>query len=112
MIVYLMVSGLVGLSWLVRKPMVLLALDPVMGLRFLFSGSNLAGFAVLSVVFLAITGAEALSADQGQLGRGNIRVAWGLALVCILLGYFGQGAWMLQHPGFTVTAEGWHRISR
>lgn len=106
MIVYLMVSGLVGLSWLVRKPMVLLALDPVMGLRFLFSGSNLAGFAVLSVVFLAITGAEALSADQGQLGRGNIRVAWGLALVCILLGYFGQGAWMLQHPGFTVTAEG------
>ena len=40
------------------------------------------------------------------MGRGNIRVAWGLALVCILLGYFGQGAWMLQHPGFTVTAEG------
>ena len=106
MISYLALSGAVGLYWLARQPAVLRALNPLAGVGFLFSGNNAAGFSILSGVFLAVTGAEALSADQGQLGRGNIRAAWALALACILPGYLGQGAWMLYHPGFAVAADG------
>lgn len=105
MIVYLLLSAGMGAYWLAQEPGILRALDPTEGIRFFLSSDNKAGLAVLSGVFLAITGSEALAADQGQLGRSNIRVAWGLACVCIMLSYFGQGAYMLLHPGTVITPE-------
>ena len=54
----------------------------------------------IGAVFLAVTGAEALYVDLGHFGRKPIVLAW-LALVfpCLLLNYFGQGAFVLSHGG-------------
>lgn len=34
---------------------------------------------------------------MGHVGRGNIHVSWPFVKVCILLSYFSQGAWILEH---------------
>ena len=53
----------------------------------------------MGAVFLALTGAEALYADMGHVGRRPIRRAWfGLVLPALLLNYFGQGALVLADP--------------
>jgi KUP system potassium uptake protein len=50
-------------------------------------------------VFLALTGAEALYADLGHLGRAPIRIAWfSLVLPSLVLNYLGQGAALLKEP--------------
>ena len=53
-----------------------------------------------ALVFLAVTGAEALYVDLGHFGRRPIVLAW-LAIVfpSLLLNYFGQGAFVLAHGG-------------
>lgn len=46
-----------------------------------------------------VTGGEAVYADMGHFGRRPIQYAWFLvALPCLLLNYFGQGALLLNHP--------------
>ena len=57
-------------------------------------------FVTIGAVFLAVTGAEALYVDLGHFGRRPIVLAW-LAIVfpCLLLNYFGQGAFVLSHGG-------------
>jgi KUP system potassium uptake protein len=57
------------------------------------------GFWLLGAIFLCTTGAEALYSDLGHCGRGNIRVSWVFVKIALLLNYFGQGAWLLQHQG-------------
>ncbi|TAE21583.1 MAG: potassium transporter Kup [Cytophagales bacterium] len=57
------------------------------------------GFWLLGSVFLCTTGAEALYSDMGHCGRGNIRASWGFVKTCLLLNYFGQGAWLIAHAG-------------
>ena len=57
------------------------------------------GFWLLGAVFLCTTGAEALYSDLGHCGRGNIRVSWVYVKLCLLLNYFGQGAYLLAHRG-------------
>jgi KUP system potassium uptake protein len=74
------------------------ALSPHYGVLFLID-NGLLGFIILGSVFLAVTGAEALYADMGHFGKGPIRAAWlVLALPCLLLNYFGQGALVLADP--------------
>jgi KUP system potassium uptake protein len=53
----------------------------------------------MGLIFLVVTGAEALYADLGHFGRKPIQVAW-LAIVqpALILNYFGQGALLLAHP--------------
>ncbi|MES1215414.1 MAG: KUP/HAK/KT family potassium transporter [Bacteroidota bacterium] len=64
------------------------------------------GFWLLGAVFLCTTGAEALYSDLGHCGRGNIRVSWIYVKFCLLLNYFGQGAYLLaHHEGLKVTAD-------
>jgi KUP system potassium uptake protein len=53
----------------------------------------------MSAVFLCTTGAEALYSDLGHCGKENIRVSWAYVKVCLLLNYFGQGAWLLTQQG-------------
>ena len=54
---------------------------------------------VLGLVFLAVTGAEALYADLGHFGRKPIQAAWfGIALPALTLNYLGQGALVLGRP--------------
>ncbi|MBI5515293.1 MAG: potassium transporter Kup [Deltaproteobacteria bacterium] len=87
-----------GLPWIVRRPEVLGALNPVHAVRF-FLLHRLHGFLVLGSVVLCITGGEALYADLGHFGRRPIRLAWfSVAFPALALNYLGQGAWLLDHP--------------
>jgi KUP system potassium uptake protein len=53
----------------------------------------------LGLVFLAVTGGEALYADLGHFGRKPIQTAWlVLVLPSLALNYFGQGARVLADP--------------
>ncbi len=90
--------ALPGLLAVLRDPEVLLAFNPVYGLRFLV-GHGIVGLFTLGAVFLAVTGAEALYADLGHFGRVPIQTAWvGLVLPSLALNYLGQGALVLANP--------------
>src|SRR5690606_22220757 len=72
------------------------ALNPWLGIEFLITHAGIA-FVVMGAVFLAVTGAEALYVDLGHFGRRPIVIAWfGLVFPCLLLNYFGQGAFVLS----------------
>jgi KUP system potassium uptake protein len=87
-----------GILAVVGDPEVLLALNPVYGVRFL-SGHGKIGLVTLGAVFLAVTGAEALYADLGHFGRKPIQAAWvGLVLPSLAVNYLGQGALVLANP--------------
>src|SRR4030066_1557836 len=90
----LAVSGAVSI---LSVPSVLKALNPYYGIKFLIE-HGLAGFFVLSDVILCATGGEALYADMGHLGRKPIINAWYFVFPALLLNYFGQGAFIIQHP--------------
>ncbi|PJM74099.1 potassium transporter Kup [Bifidobacterium primatium] len=83
-----------GADWTVFE-----ALNPWLGVEFLFDPANKAGLAIMGTVFLATTGAEALYSDMGHVGRGNIYATWPFIKVALVLNYFGQGAWMLRNQG-------------
>ena len=98
MVLWFVVLALLGVNMILRNPHVLLALDPVYGVRFFFDHGRHA-FIALGGVVLALTGAEALYADMGHFGKRPIRLAWfGFVLPALVLNYFGQGALLLDHP--------------
>lgn len=78
---------------------VLRALNPLRGVAILFDDTNKAGIMILGSVFLATTGAEALYSDMGHVGKQNIYASWPLVKICLILNYFGQGAWLMSHKG-------------
>jgi KUP system potassium uptake protein len=85
-----------GIYGILRHPGVLVAINPIYGLRYLFSGGS-GAFLVLGAVFLCVTGAEALYADMGHFGRHPIRLAWSaLVLPSLVLNYAGQAALVLN----------------
>ncbi|MFT4744960.1 MAG: KUP system potassium uptake protein [Nitriliruptoraceae bacterium] len=91
---YLAASG----AWqLAAEPGVLMALDPLHGIRYLFSTPR--ATAVIGAVFLAVTGSEALYADLGHFGRRPIARSWSwIVFPALLLQYLGQGALLLHSP--------------
>jgi KUP system potassium uptake protein len=98
MVVWFSTIALLGITWIVRQPAVLAAVNPLQAVSF-FQANGLHGFAVLGAVFLVVTGGESLYADMGHFGRRPIRLAWfGLVLPALLLNYFGQGAMLLMNP--------------
>ena len=98
MAVFFLTMGVLGAMHIHDSPRILLAFDPIYGLRFLF-GHGLIGFVVLGSVFLAVTGAEALYADMGHFGRLPIQGAWlTFVLPALTLNYLGQGALVLSNP--------------
>ncbi len=98
MAVFFLTIGVLGAMHIHDSPRILLAFDPIFGLRFLF-GHGLIGFVVLGSVFLAVTGAEALYADMGHFGRLPIQGAWlTFVLPALTLNYLGQGALVLSNP--------------
>lgn len=64
------------------------------------------GFYVLGFVFLCTTGAEALYSDMGHCGRKNIRISWIFVKTALVLNYFGQAAYLIQHEGQTLQQLG------
>jgi KUP system potassium uptake protein len=98
MVAWFAAIAAIGVTWIVRYPIVLTAFDPRHGFRF-FSDNGFQGFAVLGAVVLVVTGGEALYADMGHFGKRPIRVAWfAFVLPALLLNYFGQGALLLLDP--------------
>jgi KUP system potassium uptake protein len=88
-----------GLMHVSDNPGVLAALDPTHGIRFLLEHGHI-GLITLGLVFLAVTGGEALYADLGHFGRRPIQAAWlSLVLPALAINYFGQGALVLSDPG-------------
>ncbi|MFC5300140.1 potassium transporter Kup [Azospira restricta] len=112
MIVWFATLAGLGLYNIADNPHVLLALNPLYALGFIFANKAMALVAMGSVV-LAVTGAEALYADMGHFGRKPIQLAWyGLVLPALVLNYFGQGALILANPEavsnpFYLSAPGW-----
>jgi KUP system potassium uptake protein len=93
---WFLVLGVSGLMHIIDYPAVLWALNPGLGLQFLVTHLGIA-FVVIGAIFLAVTGAEALYVDLGHFGRRPIVLAWfGLVFPCLLLNYFGQGAYVLE----------------
>ena len=96
MLVWFATISLLGLWGILQHPSVLWALNPVVGLRYLFSGGGITTLLVIGGVFLCVTGAEALYADLGHFGRVPIRLAWsGLVFPALLLNYAGQAGYVL-----------------
>ncbi len=115
MALWFVVLAVLGITWMVRQPVVLTAFDPSHAIVF-FAEHGLHGFTVLGAVFLVVTGGEALYADMGHFGKRPIRVAWfALVLPSLLLNYFGQGALLLSDSSavsqpFFLLAPAWALI--
>ena len=114
MLVWFAFIGTVGAIKMAENITILRALNPVYGFKLLMLYPK--GFWILGAIFLCTTGAEAMYSDLGHCGKGNIRMGWGFVKVCLLLSYFGQGAWLLEHEGaalgsmipfFEILPEGW-----
>lgn len=88
--------GVLGISQIIYFPEVLLAINPLYAVKLLAEYPN--GFVLLGAVFLCTTGAEALYSDLGHCGIRNIRMSWIFVKTTLLLNYFGQGAWIINHP--------------
>lgn len=97
MSVWFMMLAILGANQLVQNPVVLNALNPVYAFDLIAKYPQ--GFWLLGGVFLCTTGAEALYSDLGHCGKYNIRAGWMFVKVCLLLNYFGQGAWLLTQEG-------------
>ena len=90
--------GILGAKQLMLYPGVLAALDPRWGIAFI-ANSGWHVFAILAVAVLAVTGAEALYADMGHVGRSAVRKAFAFVVVpSLVLVYLGQGAQALADP--------------
>jgi len=85
-----------GFFYLIHIPDIFLALSPIYAINF-FIHNGLPGFFVLSEVILCATGGEALYADMGHLGAKPIRQAWSIVFFALIINYFGQGAYILEH---------------
>jgi len=95
MLIWFSVLAILGFSQIVLHPGILKAVNPEYAYKFLTEYPG--GFILLGAVFLCTTGAEALYADLGHVGRSNIRVSWIFVKTALLLNYFGQGAWLMTH---------------
>ena len=94
MLIWFLFIGAIGAYHLVGNLGVLKAINPIYGINLLIKYPG--GFWLLGAIFLCTTGAEAMYSDLGHCGKSNIRMGWGFVKLCLLLSYFGQGAWLLS----------------
>ena len=112
MIVWFLTLAFLGIAAMLHHPTVLAAVHPGYAVSF-FLHEGWHGFLILGIVFLVVTGGEALYADMGHFGKLPIRLAWfAVVLPGLLLNYFGQGALLLEDPKlashpFFLMAPGW-----
>jgi len=97
MLLWFSMLGILGLIGIINNPKVLAALNPYYAYNLLTRYPT--GFWILGAVFLCTTGAEALYSDMGHCGKQNIRISWIFVKTCLVLNYFGQGAWLMTHEG-------------
>jgi KUP system potassium uptake protein len=96
--VWFLALAAAGIYGILRHPDILAALSPLHALTYV-TQHGFSSFVVLGAVLLAFTGAEALYADMGHLGKSPIRTAWfGLVFPALALNYLGQGAIVADNP--------------
>jgi len=95
MFIWFSMLAMLGLTFLVKDPGVLAAMNPMYAVQFIANYPN--AVVLLGAVFLATTGAEALYSDLGHCGIQNIRISWVFVKISLLINYFGQGAYLLNH---------------
>ncbi len=97
-VLWFLAIAALGVSSIAQTPGVIAALHPRYALDFAVRDPH-GAFLLLSAVFLALTGGEALYADMGHFGARPVRLAWyGLVCPALMLNYFGQGALVLRTP--------------
>ncbi|WP_306350311.1 KUP/HAK/KT family potassium transporter [Flavobacterium sp. '19STA2R22 D10 B1'] len=104
MLVWFTMLGVLGVTQMMTDLSVISAINPYYAYKLLSDHNG--GFLVLGAVFLCTTGAEALYSDLGHCGKSNIRVSWIFVKTCLILNYFGQGAWLISHEGQTLKQLG------
>ena len=98
MIVWFLVLGAMGIYNIIDNPGILAAANPMLAIDFLIK-HTLQGLIIMGAVSLVLTGTEALYADMGHFGIRPIQCAWFfIAMPCLLINYFGQGAMLLNRP--------------
>jgi KUP system potassium uptake protein len=103
MSIWFIMLALLGVIHFADDLHVFRALNPYYGIKLLATYPG--GFYILGGVFLCTTGAEALYSDLGHCGKWNIRYSWVFVKTCLILNYFGQGAWLLSnYNGKRITA--------
>jgi KUP system potassium uptake protein len=99
MLAWFVVLGVAGLTHIADDPTVFYSINPYYAFSYLAAQPQVA-FVTIGAVFLAVTGAEALYVDLGHFGRRPIVLTWAaIVFPCLLLNYFGQGAFVLAHGG-------------
>ena len=102
MFIWFTMLAVLGAAHLMDDLSIFKALSPHYAIQFLRTYPD--GFWLLGAVFLCTTGAEALYSDLGHCGRENIRISWIYVKTCLLINYFGQGAYLLaHHNGLQIT---------
>lgn len=104
MLIWFSMLAILGIMQISGNLYVLKALNPYYAVHLLSIHPE--GFYVLGFVFLCTTGAEALYSDMGHCGRKNIRVSWIFVKLALVLNYFGQAAYLMQHQGQTISQLG------
>jgi KUP system potassium uptake protein len=98
MVIWFFVLGLGGGYYVLQHLEIFKALSPVYAYEFIAQHPGIS-FIVLADVLLCATGGEALYADMGHMGRLPILKGWLFAFFALILSYYGQGAFLLSHPG-------------
>lgn len=96
MVIWFGTLSVLGFNQITTYPEILQAVNPFYAYDFLANYPK--GFILLGAVFLCTTGADTLYSDLGHCGIKNIRVSWTFVKIALLLNYFGQGAWLMNHP--------------
>src|SRR5437868_6643554 len=98
MVVWFATLAVMGLVHISDDPTVMAAINPWYAIQFMLSHGTI-GLVTMGLVFLAVTGGEALYADLGHFGRKPIQAGWlYFVLPALLINYFGQGALVLSDP--------------
>ncbi len=117
MAVFFLVMGVLGAMHIADSPRILLAFDPIYGLRFLFDHALSVLWCWAPSSFSPSPAPERLYADMGHFGRIPIQSAWlFFVLPALTLNYLGQGALVLANPAavenpFFLLAPQWAAVA-
>jgi len=100
MVIWFSVLAASGLYAIHDYPQIIKAVNPSYAVAF-FLKYKIVGFFMLAQVILCATGAEAMYADMGHLGKKPITRSWNVVFIALLFNYLGQGAYLLSHPDTT-----------
>ncbi|MBP7238886.1 MAG: KUP/HAK/KT family potassium transporter [Saprospiraceae bacterium] len=95
MLIWFSMLFILGITSIFDYWEILKAINPIYGYNLLTGHPG--AWVIVGAVFLSVTGAEAMYADLGHVGKTNIRITWVFVKIALLVNYFGQGAWLLHN---------------